>query len=55
MEDIVVAYINDLMISTKTDNQEEHNKIMLEVLHRLEENGLHICQARKMHLQSYGS
>ena len=38
MEDVVVVYINDLMIFTKMDNQEEHDRIVLEVLHRLEEN-----------------
>ena len=38
MEDIIVVDINDLMIFTKTNNQEEHDRIVLEVLHRLEEN-----------------
>ena len=42
MEDVVVVYIDDLMIFTKTDNQEEHDRIVLEVLHRLEENDLFI-------------
>ena len=42
MEDIVVVYIDDLMIFTKTDNQEAHDKIVLEVLHRLEENDLFV-------------
>ena len=32
MDDIVVVYIDDLMIFTKTENQAEHNKIILEVL-----------------------
>ena len=42
MEDVVVVYIDDLMIFTKTDNQEEHDRIVLEVLHRLEENDLFV-------------
>ena len=42
MEDVVVVYINDLMIFTKMNNQEEHDRIMLEVLHRLEENDLFV-------------
>ena len=32
MSDVCMVYINDLMIFTKSDNQEEHNKIVLEVL-----------------------
>ena len=32
MEDIVVVYIDDLLIFTKADNQEEHDRIVLEVL-----------------------
>ena len=32
MDNVVVVYINDLMIFTKTENQAEHNKIVLEVL-----------------------
>ena len=32
MEDIMVVYVDDLLIFTKTDNQEEHDKIVLEVL-----------------------
>ena len=32
MDDVVVVYINDLMIFTKTENQAEHDKIVLEVL-----------------------
>ena len=42
MDDVVVVYIDDLMIFTKTENQAEHDKIILEVLRRLEENGLFI-------------
>ena len=42
MDDVVVVYINDLMIFTKTDNQAEHDRIVLEVLRHLEENDLFI-------------
>ena len=42
MDDVVVVYINNLMIFTKTENQAEHDKIVLEVLRRLEENDLFI-------------
>ena len=42
MDDVVVVYIDDLMIFTKTENQAEHNKIVLEVLRRLEENDLFV-------------
>ena len=40
MDDVVVVYIDNLMIFTKTENQVEHEKIVLEVLRRLEENNL---------------
>ena len=42
MDNVVVVYINDLMIFTKTENQAEHDKIVLEVLRRLEENNLFV-------------
>ena len=42
MEEVVVVYIDDIMIFTKTDDPKEHNKIILEVLHCLEENNLYI-------------
>ena len=42
MDDVVVVYIDDLMIFTKTENQAEHNKIVLEVLRRLEKNDLFV-------------
>ena len=42
MDDVVVVYIDDLMIFTKTENQAEHNKIVLEVLRRLEGNDLFV-------------
>ena len=42
MEDVVVVYIDDLLIFTNTDNQEEHDRIVLEVLQRLEEHDLFV-------------
>ena len=42
MDDVMVVYIDDLMIFTKTENQAEHDKIILEVLRRLEENDLFV-------------
>ena len=42
MKDVVVVYIDDIMIFTKTDNPKEHDKIILEVLRHLEENDLYI-------------
>ena len=42
MSDVCVVYIDDLMIFTKSDNQEEHDKIVLEVLRRLEANDLFV-------------
>ena len=42
MDDVVVVYIDDLMIFTKTDNQAEHDRIILEVLRCLEENDLFV-------------
>ena len=42
MDDVVVVYIDDLMIFTKTENQAEHNKIVLEVLRSLKENDLFV-------------
>ena len=42
MEDVMVVYIDDLLIFTKTDNQEKHDKIVLEVLQRLEEHDLFV-------------
>ena len=42
MDDVIVVYIDNLMIFTKTENQAEHNKIVLEVLGCLEENDLFI-------------
>ena len=42
MDDVVVIYINDLMIFTKTENQIEHDKIVLEMLRCLKENDLFV-------------
>ena len=42
MLDVCVVYIDDLMIFTKSDNQEEHDKVVLEVLRRLEANDLFV-------------
>ena len=42
MEDVVMVYIDDIMIFTKMDILKEHNKIMLEVLRHLEENNLYV-------------
>ena len=42
MDDVVVVYIDGLMIFTKMDNQAEHNQIVLKVLHHLEENDLFV-------------
>ena len=32
MDDVMVVYINNLMIFTKTENQAGHDRIILEVL-----------------------
>ena len=48
MDDIVVVYINNLMIFMKTENQAEHDKIVLEVLRRLEENNLFMKSKKYM-------
>ena len=42
MSDVCVVYIDDLMIFTPTDNQEEHDRIMLRVLRRLCDNDLFV-------------
>ena len=42
MDDIMVVYINDMIIFTKTENEAEHDKIVLEVLRQLEENDLFV-------------
>ena len=40
MDDIMVIYIDDLMIYTKTDNLQEHERIIKKVLKRLKEHDL---------------
>ena len=42
MEDVCIVYINNLMIFTKSNSKKEHDKVVLEVLCCLEENGLFI-------------
>ena len=42
MEDVVVVYIDDIMIFIRTDDPKEYDKIVLEVLYRLEENDLYV-------------
>ena len=40
MDDVMVIYINDLMIYTKIDNIQEHKRIVKKVLKCLEEHDL---------------
>jgi hypothetical protein len=40
MADIMVIYIDDLMIYTKTDNIQEHERLVKKVLKRLEQHDL---------------
>jgi len=42
MSDVCMVYIDDLMIFTNTDDQEKHDKIVLEVLKRLRDNDLFV-------------
>ena len=42
MLDVCVVYIDDLMIFTSTDSQEEHDMIVLEVLKRSHDNDLFV-------------
>ena len=42
MLDVCVVYINDLMIFTPMDNQEERDRIVLEVLKCLRDNDLFV-------------
>ena len=42
MSDVCVVYIDDLMIFMEKDNQEEHDRVVLEVLKRLRDNDLFI-------------
>ena len=48
IEDIYVIYINDIMIFTKSNSKEEHDKVVLEVLCCLEENNLFIKSKKYM-------
>ena len=50
MSDICMVYIDDLMTFTKSDDQEEHNRIVLEVLQWLGANNLFV-KPRKCHFQ----
>jgi len=42
MLDVCMVYIDDLMIFTDTDDQEKHDRIVLEVLKRLHDNDLFV-------------
>jgi len=42
MSDVCVVYIDDLMIFMDTDNQEKHDRIVLEVLKQLWDNNLFV-------------
>src|SRR5271168_2990812 len=42
MDNVVIIYLDDLMIYTKTDSEEEHDRIILQVLQRLAENDLFV-------------
>ena len=42
MLDVCIVYIDDLMIFTPMDNQEEHDRIMLKVLKHLHDNDLFV-------------
>ena len=42
MSDVCIVYIDDFMIFTPMDNQEEHDRIVLEVLRWLRDNDLFV-------------
>ena len=42
MSDVCIVYIDDLMIFTEKDDQEEHDRIVLEVSRRLRDNDLFV-------------
>ena len=42
MSNVCVVYIDDLMIFTEKDNQEEHDRVVLKVLRRLHDNDLFV-------------
>ena len=48
MKDVCIIYIDDLMISTKSNFKKEHDKVVLEVLHHLKENDLFIKPEKYM-------
>ena len=50
MSDVCIVYINDLMIFTPTDNQEEHDRIVLKVLRWLCDNDLFV-KPKKCHFR----
>ena len=50
MSDVCIVYMDDLMIFTSTDNQEEHDRIMLEVLRHLHDNDLFV-KPKKCHFR----
>jgi len=50
MSDVCVVYIDDLMIFMNTDNQEKHNRIVLEVLKQLQDNDLFV-KPKKCHFR----
>ena len=50
MSDVCVVYIDDLMIFMPTDNQEEHDRIVLEVLRWLCDNDLFV-KSEKCHFR----
>ena len=51
MSDVCVVYIDDLMIFTKSDNQEEHDKIVLEVLRWLDSANDLFVKPEKCHFR----
>ena len=42
MSDVCIVYIDDLMILTEKDNQEEHDRVVLKVLRQLRDNDLFV-------------
>ena len=50
MSDVCIVYMDDLMIFTSTDNQEEHDRIVLKVLRHLHDNDLFV-KPKKCHFR----
>ena len=50
MSDVCMVYIDDLMIFTTKDNQEEHDRVVLEVLKQLCDNDLFV-KPKKCHFR----